>query len=81
MTEKSERESKSFYGLKAALSAMWLPAVVGDRRHMFIVVSLSTLITKTLILLVSVTLAFFFQEKMHSHPFVLWSRVGKASYE
>ena len=75
-TEKNEMDSK-FYGLKAALTATWLPTVVGDRRHMFIAVSLSTLITKTLILLVSVILAFFFQEEIHSHPFVLWSRVGK----
>ena len=76
--EKQEMESKPFYELKAALTAMWLPAVVGDKRKMFIAASLSTLITKILMLLVSVVLVYFFQEKVHSHPFVLWSKVGKS---
>ena len=74
---KSEQQSKTFFGLKAALTAMWLPAVVGHKKNLFIAASLSTLITKILILLVSVILAYFFQEKIHPHPFVLWSRVGK----
>ena len=74
----SVQQTKPFYELKAALTAMWLPAVVGDKRKMFIAASLSTLITKILILLVSVILAAFFQENMHSRPFVLWSRVGKS---
>ena len=76
--EKQEMESKPFYELKAALTAMWLPAVVGDKRKMFIAASLSTLITKILMLLLSVILVYFFQEKVHSHPFVLWSKVGKS---
>ena len=75
---KHEMESKPFYELKAALTAMWLPAVVGDKRNMFIAASLSTLITKILMLLLSVILVYFFQEKVHSHPFVLWSKVGKS---
>ena len=75
---KHEMESKPLYELKAALTAMWLPAVVGDKRNMFIAASLSTLITKILMLLVSVILVYFFQEKVHSHPFVLWSKVGKS---
>ena len=76
--EKHEMESKPFYELKAALTAMWLPAVVGDKRNMFLAASLSTLITKILMLLLSVILVYFFQEKVHSHPFVLWSKVGKS---
>ena len=75
-TEEQE-QSKPFYELKAALTAMWLPAVVGDKKNLFIAASLSTLISKILMLLVSVVLAYFFQEKIHSHPFILWSRVGK----
>ena len=73
-TEKPEMQ---FYQLKAALTAMWLPAVVGDRKNLFLTASLSTLITKILMLLVSVVLAYFFQENIYPHPFVLWSRVGK----
>ena len=76
-TESSE-ESKPFYVLKSPLTAMWLPAVVGHKRNMFISASLSTLITKILMLVVSVILVYFFQEKVHSHPFVLWSKVGKS---
>ena len=72
------KQSKPFYVLKAAVTAMWLPAVVGDKRNMFIAASLSTLITKILMLLLSVILVYFFQEKVHSHPFVLWSKVGKS---
>ena len=75
---ESVQQSKPFYELKAALTAMWLPAVVGDKKKMFIAASLSTLFTKIVMLLVSVILAFFFQEKMHPHPFILWSRVGKS---
>ena len=74
---ESVQQSKPFYELKAALTAMWLPAVVGDKKKMFIAASLSTLITKILMLLVSVILAFFFQEKIYPHPFILWSRVCK----
>ena len=81
LTEKpemeSDQQSKPFYTLKAAITAMWLPAVVGDKKNLFLVTSLSTLITKILILLVSIILAFFFQENMHPHPFILWSWVGK----
>merc|ERR1719500_1910121 len=67
-------DSKPFYELKASLTAMWLPAVVGDKKNMFLAASLSTLITKILMLLLSVILVYFFQEKVHSHPFVLWCR-------
>ena len=74
---KPEKESKPFYKLKAALTSLWLPAVVGDKKNLFIAASISTLITKILILLVSVVLAYFFQENMHPHPFIFWSRVGK----
>ena len=81
LTEKpkmeSEQQSKPFYKLKAALTAMWLPAVVGNKKNLFIAASLSTLITKIMMLLVSVVLAYFFQENMHPHPFIFWYRVGK----
>ena len=76
--EKPEKESKPFYKLKAALTSLWLPAVVGDKKNLFIAASISTLISKILMLLVSVVLAYFFQEKIHPHPFILWSRVGKS---
>ena len=72
-----EQESKQFYKLKAALTSLWLPAVVGDKKNLFIAASISTLISKILMLLMSSILAYFFQEKIHSHPFILWSRVGK----
>ena len=72
-----EQESKQFYKLKAALTSLWLPAVVGNKKNLFIAASISTLISKILMLLMSSILAYFFQEKIHSHPFILWSRVGK----
>ena len=72
------QQSKPFYELKAALTSLWLPAVVGDKKNLFIAASLSALISKILMLLVSVVLAYFFQEKIHLHPFILWSRVGKS---
>ena len=75
---ESGQQSKPFYELKAALTAMWLPAVVGDKKNLFIAASLSTLISKILMLLVSVILAYFFQEKIHPHPFIFWFRVGKS---
>ena len=75
---KLEKESKPFYKLKAALTSLWLPAVVGDKKNLFIAASLSTLISKILMLLVSVILAYFFQEEIHPHPFIFWSRVGKS---
>ena len=72
----SEKQSKPFFELKAALTSMWLPAVVGDKKNLFLATSLSTLITKILILLVSAILAYFFQEEIHPHPFIFWSGVG-----
>ena len=75
--QEEKPELMQFYQLKAALTAMWLPAVVGDRKNLFLTASLSTLITKILMLLVSVVLAYFFQENIYPHPFVLWFRVGK----
>ena len=78
LEKESEQQSKSFYELKAALTAMWLPAVVGDKKNLFIAASISTLITKIFMLLVSIVLAYFFQENMHPHPFIFWSRVGKS---
>ena len=70
-------QGEPFYELKAAATAMWLPAVVGDKKNLFLSASLSTQITKILMLVMSFILAFFFQEKLHPHPFILWSRVGK----
>ena len=75
--ESSEGNSKVIYCLKSALSAMWLPAVVGSHPLTFISASLSTLIAKILILLLAVILAFSFQVEIHPRPFILWSRVGK----
>ena len=66
-----------FFELKAAATAMLLPGVVGDKKNLFLAASLSTLVTKILMLLASVILVFFFQEKLNPHPFILWSRVGK----
>ena len=76
-TKKPEMASKPFFVFKAALTAMWLPAVVGDKKNLFIAASLSTLITKNVMLLVSGVFAYFFQDKMNPHPFVFWSRMGK----
>ena len=75
--ESSEGNSKVIYCLKSALSAMWLPAVVGSHPLTFISASLSTLIAKILVLLLAVILAFSFQVEIHPRPFILWSRVGK----
>ena len=74
---EDKKQSKPFFALKAAVTAMWLPAVVGDKKNLLIAASISTLISKILMLLMSSILAYFFQEKIHSHPFILWSRVGK----
>ena len=76
-TKKPEMASRPFFVFKAALTAMWLPAVVGDKKNLFIAASLSTLITKNVMLLVSGVFAYFFQDKMNPHPFVFWSRMGK----
>ena len=51
---------------------MWLPAVVGDHKKLFFAASISALVTKILMLIISVILAFLFQEKLHASPFVLW---------
>ena len=75
--ERKEGKSKASYCFKAALSAMWLPAVVGSHPLTFISASLSTLIAKISILLLAVILAFSFQAQIHPRPFILWYRVGK----
>ena len=77
VSETTEGKSKVIYCLESALSAMWLPAVIGSHPLTFISASLSTLIAKILILLLAVILAFSFQVEIHPRPFILWSRVGK----
>ena len=67
-----KEELKPFFKLKAAVTAMWLPAVVGDKRNMFISASLSALVTRIVMFMVSVILAFYFQEEINEDPFILW---------
>ena len=57
---------------------MWLPAVVGNKKNLFLAASISTLVTKIVMLVVSVILVYHLPEKVHSSPFLLWSRVGKS---
>ena len=57
---------------------MWLPAVVGNKKNLFLAASISTLVTKIVMLVVSVILVYHLPEKVHSSPFLLWSRAGKS---
>ena len=72
-----EGKSNVIYCLESALSAMWLPAVIGSHPLTFISASLSTLIAKILILLLAIILSLSFQAEINPRPFILWSRVGK----
>ena len=55
-----KEELKPFFKLKAAVTAMWLPDVMGNTKNMFISASLSARVTRIVMLMVSVILAFFF---------------------
>ena len=47
------------------------------RKMLFLASSISTLVTKIVMLVVSVILVYHLPEKVHSSPFLFWSRVGK----
>merc|ERR1712141_17661 len=69
----SSRKKKSSFLLKSALTSLWLPSIVGDRRNMLLVSTISTLVSKIAILALALVLAFFgLQTKVFEHPFVLW---------
>ena len=76
--EESAKQSEPFYALWAATLGMWLPAVVGNKKNLFLAASISTLVTKIVMLVFSVILVYHLPEKVHSSPFLLWSRVGKS---
>ena len=78
LREQSGEQSEPFYALRAATLSMWLPAVVGNKKNLFLAASISTLVTKIVMLVVSVILVYHLPEKVHSSPFLLWSRVGKS---
>ena len=78
LREQSGEQSEPFYALRAATLSMWLPAVVGNKKKLFLAASISTLVTKIVMLVVSVILVYHLPEKVHSSPFLLWSRVGKS---
>ena len=77
LREQSGEQSEPFYALRAATLSMWLPAVVGNKKNLFLAASISTLVTKIVMLVVSVILVYHLPEKVHSSPFLFWSRVGK----
>ena len=66
-------KNKGFFLLKASLTAMWLPAVVGDQDGLFLATVVSTLVTKIFALIIAVVLAFLgHQEAVFPHPIFLW---------
>ena len=78
--EKATKESsgtkdtkKGFFPLKSALTALWLPSVVGDNKCMFMASVKITLLSKILGLTVAITLALFgHQQSVNPHAFLLW---------
>ena len=73
-TEIPERKiKKKFFPLKSSLTALWLPAVVGDQSCVFMTTVISTHVTKILVLILAAALAFSGQQQsVFSHPFILW---------
>jgi len=45
---------------------------VGDKKNLFLAASISTLVTKIVMLVVSVILVYHLPEKVHPSPFLLW---------
>ena len=71
--ENSEETPQSFHAI-AALSATWLPCVVGEQKQkLFLVSGVSSLILKVLLLLLAVTLAGSgLQPHIYERPFLLF---------
>ena len=62
-----------FFPLKSSLTALWLPAVVGDHPSLFMATVVTTLVTKILFLVLALTLAFSgYQQHVFPHPITLW---------
>ena len=72
-SENVGSKSKGFFLLKASLTAMWLPAVVGDQEGVFLATVISTLVTKIFALTLALALAFLrHQQAVFPHPIFLW---------
>ena len=71
--DSTEDENQEFIAL-AALSATWLPSVVGHQsQRIFLVSGIASLVTKVLLLAVAVTLAALgHQTKVYTRPFLLF---------
>ena len=64
---------KGFFPLKSAITALWLPSVVGDHECVFLSTVISTLVTKVFFLILAVALAFSGQQQsVFRHPIILW---------
>ena len=67
------KEKKNFFRLKASLASLWLPSVIGNRKNMLLVSSVSTLVTKLASLLAILILAICgLLQEVHMHPFTIW---------
>ena len=64
---------KGFFPLKSAITALWLPSVVGDHKCVFLSTVISTLVTKIFFLILAIALAFLGQQQsVFRHPIILW---------
>ena len=64
---------KGFFPLKSAITALWLPSVVGDHECVFLSTVVSTLVTKIFFLVLAVALAFLGRQQcVFRHPIILW---------
>ena len=71
--ESSDKRRSYSLLINSALTALWLPAVVGDRKNMYLVAAITTLVSKLVILTLVLTLAVCgLQQSVFKHPFILW---------
>jgi hypothetical protein len=71
--KSEETGRKTFFPLKSSLTALWLPAVVGDHPSLFMATVVSTMVTKILLLVLALALAFSgYQQNLFPHPTILW---------
>ena len=71
--EGSNKTRSPFLLAKAVLTAPWLPAVVGDHKNMYLVASITTLVSKFFVLSSWLVFAFSgLQQDAWEHPFILF---------
>ena len=67
---ENSKEEENFFLIKSAVTSMWLPCVVGDKRYTFITSAMVSLVYKNVMILLAGFMCFF--NVITTNIFLLW---------